>query len=74
MKVRIGPYKNWFGPYQLAELLMFWVPKEKDEYGIEHTADRVHKFGEWLAHGKVLPEPEVGDIHKWGDRALGRWR
>jgi len=68
MKVKIGPYKNWFGPYQLAELLMFWVPEEKDEYGIPHTADRVHKFGEWLAHGSIEPEPEVGDIQKWGDR------
>jgi hypothetical protein len=68
MKIKIGPYKNWFGPYQLAELLMFWVPEEKDEYGIPHTADRVHKFGEWLAHGSIEPEPEVGDIHKWGDR------
>jgi len=68
MKVKIGNYTNWFGPYQLAELLMFWVPKEKDEYGFEHTADRVHKFGEWLAHGSVEPEPTVGDIHKWGDR------
>src|SRR5210317_377479 len=69
MKIKIGPYKNWFGPYQLAELLMFWVPEEKDEYGIPHTADRVHKFGEWLAHGKVLPEPEVGDTYTmWEDR------
>jgi hypothetical protein len=68
MKVKIGPYKNWWGPYQLAELLMFWVPKEKDKYGFEHTADRVHKFGEWLAHGSVEPEPTAGDIHKWGDR------
>jgi hypothetical protein len=68
MKVKIGNYTNWFGPYQLAELLMFWVPKEKDEYGFEHTADRVHKFGEWLAHGSIEPEPTVGDIHKWGDR------
>jgi len=68
MKIKIGPYKNWFGPYQLAELLMFWVPKEKDEYGIPRTADRVHNFGEWLAHGSIEPEPTVGDIHKWGDR------
>ena len=65
MKVKIGPYKNWFGPYQLAELLMFWVPKEKDEHGFPHTADRVHKFGEWLAHGSVEPEPTAGDIYKW---------
>jgi len=47
---------------------MFWVPKEKDEYGFPHTADRVHNFGEWLAHGSVEPEPTAGDIHKWGDR------
>jgi len=69
MKIKIGPYKDWFGPYQLAELLMFWVPKEKDEHGFLHTADRVHKFGEWLAHGKVLPEPKVGDTYTmWEDR------
>jgi len=68
MKVKIGNYTSWYGPYQLAETMMFWVPKEKDEHGFPHTADRVHKFGEWLAHGSVWPEPEVGDIHKWGDR------
>jgi hypothetical protein len=65
MKITIGKYTNWFGPYQLAEKLMFWVPKEKDEYGFEHTADRVHKFGEWLAHGSILPKQEVGEISSW---------
>jgi hypothetical protein len=70
MKIKIGNYTSWYGPYQLAETLMFWVPKEKDEYGFPHTAERVHKFGEWLAHGSVWPEPEVGDIHKWGDRPV----
>jgi hypothetical protein len=65
MRVKIGPYKDWFGPYQLAEKLMFWVPKEKDEYGYEYTAERVHRFGEWLAHGSVEPEPEVGEIVDW---------
>jgi len=69
MKVYIGAPKSWFGPYQLAEKLMFWVPKEKDEYGFPHTAERVHKFGEWLAHGKIDPEPEVGEITQmWEDR------
>jgi hypothetical protein len=46
---------------------MFWVPKEKDEYGFLHTADRVHKFGEWLAHGSIEPEPKVGEVSKWSD-------
>ena len=50
MKIYIGPYKNWVGPYQLAEKILFWMDKEKDE--------RVHNFGEWLAHGSVEPEPE----------------
>ena len=73
MKVKIGPYKNWFGPYQLAEKLMFWVPKEKDEYGFPHTADRVHKFGEWLAHGSIAPEPKVGEKSKWGEDRPYTW-
>lgn len=68
MKVRIDKYPNYFGPYQLAEKLMFWVPKEKDEYGFPHTADRVHKFGEWLAHGDIRPERQPGEIFDLIDR------
>lgn len=73
MKVYIGPHVNWFGPYQLAKLIMFWVPDEKDEYGMTHTATRVHKFGEWLAHGSILPEPEVGDVYDMGDDRPETW-
>ena len=69
MKVKIGPYTNWFGPYQLAEKLCFWAKEEKDEYGFPKTPDWVHNFGEWLAHGNVEPEAEVGEITKmWEDR------
>lgn len=57
MKVKIGPYERWFGPYQLAEKLCFWAKPVKDEWGIEDKPDWVHKFGEWLAHGSVAPEP-----------------
>ena len=39
MKVYIGPYKNWIGPYQLADLLQ--------KVGVsEH---RCGKLGKWLA-------------------------
>ena len=62
MKINIGPYKNWFGPYQLAELLCFWAKPEVDEYGYRSKPRWVHNFGEWLAHGSVEPEPTVGDI------------
>lgn len=40
MKVYIGPHRNYFGPYQLAEKILFWIDKEDD---------RVHNFGQWLA-------------------------
>ena len=69
MKVKIGPYKDWFGPYQLAELICFWAKETVvDEYGMKSKPDYVHKFGEWLAHGSIEPEPQVGDISTWGDR------
>ena len=44
MKVYIGPYKSWIGPYQIAEKLLFWMDKDKD--------DRVHNFGTWLSGGE----------------------
>lgn len=40
MKVYIGPYKNWIGPFQIARTILFWMDREDD---------RVYKFGEWLA-------------------------
>jgi hypothetical protein len=71
MKVYIGKPKSWFGPYQLAELLMFWVPKQYDEYGFEHNSDKVHKFGEWLAHGSVLKDSEKTIL--WKDERPNTW-
>lgn len=41
MKVKIGNYKNFVGPYQIAEKILFWRDKYDDEI--------VHKFGELLA-------------------------
>jgi hypothetical protein len=73
MKVHIGPYRSWFGPYQLAEKILFWIPKEKDEYGFLRTPDRVHKFGEWLAHGSIEPDEKVGDIVNLGDDRPETW-
>lgn len=44
MRVKIGPYVNWIGPYQIAEKILFWKDKEEDR--------SVHNFGKWLAGGK----------------------
>lgn len=50
MKVKIKKYPSRIGPFQLVEKLCFWIPKERDEYGFPHTAERVHDWGDWLAH------------------------
>jgi hypothetical protein len=73
MKIKIGPYTDWFGPYQLAELLCFWAKPVEDEYGIKSKPDWVHNFGEWLAHGSVEPEPEVGEICSWDSDRPTTW-
>jgi len=51
MKVKIGKYRSFFGPYQLAEVLCFWAKKEKDEYGFKRNSDFVHRLGNFLSHG-----------------------
>lgn len=51
MKIFIGPYKNWFGPHQLAEKICFWVKPVKDEHGFESKPEWVYNFGLFLAHG-----------------------
>ena len=53
MKVVIGPYKSWVGPYQIAEALCFWARPIKDEHGFESKPDWVHNFGSWLAGGEA---------------------
>jgi len=73
MKVHIGPYRSWFGPYQLAELLCFWARKQKDEYGFPQKPDWVHNFGEWLAHGSVEPKSQVGEIRSWDRERHETW-
>jgi len=47
MKVIIGPYKSWFGPYQLADKIVFWQ-KDTDDCV---WANRAQKLGDFFAHG-----------------------
>jgi hypothetical protein len=53
MKVVIGPYTTWIGPYQIAEALCWWVPRiqDKDDWR-PRKPDWVHDFGTWLAERK----------------------
>lgn len=57
MKVNIGPFVNWVGPYQIAETLLFWMNKEEDS--------RVHKFGEWLSKNSKGEESWLMKICQW---------
>ena len=59
MKVYIGPYKRWIGPYQIADAIFFWVNRR----GIFADDDPRHErwdyklaenFGDWLANIKWL--------------------
>lgn len=59
MKIELGPYKNWFGPYQLAEKILFW--KDKDD-------DILMTMGDFIAHGKWVPYTPDYDIFKKDER------
>jgi hypothetical protein len=51
MKIEIGPYVNWIGPYQIAEKILFWIPKYDDNH-LEYSKgyDKyVYPLGEFLS-------------------------
>lgn len=64
MKVKIGKYKSWIGPYQIAEKILFWMGKDKD--------DRVHDFGRWLSEGKDGNESWLSKLCIWVDSKRSR--
>ena len=60
MKVKLGPYRDWVGPYQIADMVFFWLEKyplgNKDQRWDYRLHDR---FGNWLA------ETWVADVCQW---------
>jgi hypothetical protein len=65
MKVYIGPYKDWIGPYQIADMIFFWhsgCPNDELEQRWDY---RLHdRFGDWLVG------TWVNDFCQW----LGKYR
>jgi len=57
MKIYIGPYRNYFGPYQIAEKILFWMDKDND--------DRVHKFGTWLSETSAGEDTILSKFCNW---------
>lgn len=52
MKVFLGKYRSWIGPYQIASALCFWARPVKDELGMDSEPEWVHDFGTWLAEDR----------------------
>ena len=65
MKVYLGPHRNWIGPYQIAEMLCFWVRPVKDEYGFNSKPDWVHDFGTWLAENRDGSDSRLTKLCEW---------
>lgn len=59
MHVKIGKPTSWFGPYQLAEKLLWWMNK--------HDDSRVHDFGTWLATKRDGGDTLLYRLCKWID-------
>lgn len=73
MKVVIGPYKNWVGPYQIAELLCFWAKGTKSETDIVARKPHwVHEFGTWLAENKDGTDSTLTKICQWVESKRSR--
>lgn len=65
MKVKIGPYPNWWGPYQIAEALCWWAKPVAGEYGIKSKPDWVHEFGTWLAENRDGSDSWITKTCRW---------
>lgn len=62
MKVIIGPYKSWIGPYQIADAIFWWQDKYSDEC---KWADRAHRFGRWLSEDKHGNDSYLTKLCQW---------
>lgn len=56
MKINIGKYTNWVGPYQIVDKIFFWVDKYPEKELAKRWDYRLHdKLGPWLASTWVAP-------------------
>jgi hypothetical protein len=65
MKVYLGKYTTWIGPYQIADLLCFWVREVPDELGIMDKPEWVHEFGTWLAKDRNGEDSWLTRVCEW---------
>lgn len=66
MKIKIGPYKNWIGPYQIADMIFFWCEKYPDDALAERWDYKLlDKFGDWLANDKNGDDSRLTKFCQW---------
>ena len=60
MRVKIGNFPEWVGPYQIADKIFFWCEKYPEDESVEKRWDYRSKdwLGEFLAHGFEKETPE----------------
>lgn len=58
MKVTIGKPPRFFGPFQLAQAILFWDRPKTENRVLRSTSDRVQSLGMWLA---------LKDSSKWAE-------
>ena len=70
MKVYLGPFKNWIGPYQIVDAVFFWQKKyPSDELAQRWDYRLSERIGDWLASTWVMTVCKY--IHKLrGDRNI----
>ena len=61
MKVFIGPYVNYIGPYQIAEKILFW----KNGCTYEHSNNATYRLGDWLAKNRKGQDSWLMDCCQW---------
>jgi hypothetical protein len=65
MRVKIGPYPTWWGPYQIADAICWWAKPVTDEYGIKSKPNWVHDFGTWLAENSDGSDSWITRTCQW---------
>lgn len=69
MKVYLGPFKYWVGPYQIAKIILFWIPEYDKDYNSNRT---VHNFGKWLATKKDGSPSLLANFCEWVESKRSR--
>lgn len=66
MKVVIGPYRDWIGPYQIADALCWWVPKKLHAGdAVKRKPEWVHDFGTWLSQNSSGDDSWLLKVCQW---------